>query len=50
MTNILDKILAFPAFFKAKKAENHAILIQGSCLDPDNHPSNFPRILPKDAQ
>jgi hypothetical protein len=39
MQKILEKIFAFPAFFKAQRAANREILIQGSCLDPDNYPS-----------
>ena len=36
----IDIVFFFFADFKAKRAENHAILIRGSVLDPDNHPSN----------
>jgi hypothetical protein len=49
LIKVMKAVVEFPAFFKKKKAENHKILIAGSCLDSDNHPSQFPRILPKNA-
>ncbi len=37
--NTIDTVSHLLALFKAKREENHAILIRGSILDPDNHPS-----------